>query len=81
MNAKSYYVNNVSNTFSLVLPDSELVAGQQLEFLLFGDKEVIAKCINQNITVNNLQAYSYIPSVFYILFIAVWNGSGWYVFS
>lgn len=81
MNAKSYYVNNVSNTFSLVLPDSELVAGQQLEFLLFGDKEVIAKCINQNITVNNLQAYSYIPSVFYKRIIAVWNGSGWYVFS
>ncbi|WP_216069821.1 hypothetical protein [Acinetobacter seifertii] len=81
MNAKSYYVNNVSNTFSLVLPDSELVAGQQLEFLLFGDKEVIAKCINQSITVNNLQAYSYIPSVFYKRIIAVWNGSGWYVFS
>ncbi|MEQ1203040.1 hypothetical protein ABLT98_04230 [Acinetobacter baumannii] len=81
MNAKSYYVNNVSDPFSLILPINELVAGQQIEFLVIGDKEIIVKCINQNINVNNLQAYSYLPSVSFKKIVAVWNGSSWFIFS
>lgn len=79
--AKNWYIENTSSTFSLILPVTELVAGQELDFLVFGTNEIIIKCIDQNIKVNNLIAYSYNTSVPYKIIKAVWDGSGWFIFS
>lgn len=75
----SYYVNN-SSAFSLILPSASLVAGQEIDFLLFGTGQVTVTCSNASVKVNAVASYPYTPSKAYSRAIAKWDGSQWYFF-
>lgn len=81
LSAMNWFINNTSSEFTVVLPSNELVTGQELELLIFGVNQVKFKCLNTNIKVNNLDEYLYTPSVTYKKMKAIWNGSGWFIFS
>lgn len=75
----SYYVNN-SAAFSLVLPATNIVAGQEIDFLMFGTGALTVSCSNSSIMVNTVASYAVTPSKPYSRGIAKWDGSQWYFF-
>ncbi|HBR8097508.1 TPA: hypothetical protein L9493_001010 [Klebsiella variicola subsp. variicola] len=77
----SYYVNNNSAAFSLVLPSANLVAGQEIEFYIFGTNPVTVSCLSSSVNVNNVSSYSFTPTKTYTRAVARWSGSSWYFFA
>lgn len=77
----SYYVNNNTAAFSLILPSTNLVSGQEIEFYIFGTNAVTVTCSSGSVNVNGASSYSFTPTKTYTRAVARWNGSSWYFFA
>ncbi|MGQ4593050.1 hypothetical protein ACUIG4_13990 [Raoultella ornithinolytica] len=77
----SYYVNNNLAAFGLVLPSTNLVAGQEIEFYIFGTNTVTVTCSSGSVNVNGASSYLFTPTKTYTRAVARWNGSSWYFFA
>ncbi|HGV3509899.1 TPA: hypothetical protein ACNGZA_005605, partial [Klebsiella michiganensis] len=77
----SYYVNNNTAAFSLALPSINLVAGQEIEFYIFGTNTVTVTCSSGSVNVNGASSYSFTPTKTHTRAVARWDGSAWYFFS
>ncbi|HAT1578422.1 TPA: hypothetical protein I8Y25_004891 [Raoultella ornithinolytica] len=77
----SYFINNNTSEFLIILPTTNLTAGQEIDFEIFGMKTITVKSNNSSVNVNETVSYSFTPSKNYSLARARWSGSGWYFFS
>ncbi|HCE8845304.1 TPA: hypothetical protein NHU72_001729 [Klebsiella oxytoca] len=75
----SYYINNTS-AFSLILPTTDLVAGQEIDFELFGINTVTVTCNSSSVNINGNASYSFKPERPYTRAKARWSGTQWYIF-
>ncbi|WP_275276335.1 hypothetical protein [Klebsiella quasipneumoniae] len=76
----SYYVSNTSG-FNIVLPSTNMIAGQEIEFLIFGVGALTVTCSNSSVNVNSVTSYAITPSKTFSRAVAKWDGSQWYFFS
>ncbi|SUB71414.1 Uncharacterised protein [Pluralibacter gergoviae] len=74
-----YELNN-SNAFSVLLPSTSLVSGQEIEFTLVGTGAVTFACVTSTVLVNGSQSFSHTPSMTFTTVKAKWNGTAWRVF-
>lgn len=75
----SYYVNNTV-AFSLVLPATNLIAGQEIDFELFGINTVTVTCSSTSVNINGNVSYAFKPERPYTRAKARWSGTQWYLF-
>ncbi|MDM4222945.1 hypothetical protein QTP17_30095, partial [Klebsiella pasteurii] len=81
LNSAVYYINNNTSAFSLVLPATDLVAGQEIDFEIFGTNAITVTGSSSSVNVNGATSYTYTPSKAYSRARSRWNGSSWYFFS
>ncbi|HHS9744597.1 TPA: hypothetical protein ACTW9O_001490 [Raoultella ornithinolytica] len=74
-----YELNN-NGAFSVLLPSTNLVAGQEIEFSLVGLGAVTFSCVNSTIMVNGSQTFIHAPSMTFTSVKARWNGTAWRIF-
>ena len=79
--AASYYVNNITGAFNLVLPSQSLTPGQEIHFDIFGVNAITVTCASSSVKVNNQTSYTYTPTKTYSTAHARWNGTSWDYFS
>lgn len=75
-----YYVSNAV-PFSLILPSTNLVAGQVIEFGFLGTAAITVSCASSSITVNGSQTYTFAPLKTWTQGRAVWAGTSWNFYS
>ena len=75
-----YYVSNAV-PFSLILPSTNLVAGQVIEFGFLGTAAIAVSCASSSITVNGSQTYTFAPLKTWTQGRAVWAGTSWNFYS
>ena len=81
LSAFSYYVNNITGAFNLVLPSQSLTPGQEIHFDIFGVNAITVTCASSSVKVNNQTSYTYTPTKTYSTAHARWNGTSWDYFS
>lgn len=72
-------VYNVSNSspFNIVLPSTNLVAGQEIDFYMTSVGVITVTCASSSVNVNGSASYVYTPSKTFSRGIARWDGSSW----
>ncbi|CAM3952711.1 hypothetical protein PLGE761_02575 [Pluralibacter gergoviae] len=74
----AYFVNNSSSVFSLVLPATNLVLGQKIDFYIQSNSNNIeVSCVSASVSVNAASKFIFKPTDTFTLASAIWNGSAW----
>nr|DAO12154.1 MAG TPA: tail spike [Caudoviricetes sp.] len=81
LSAFSYYVNNITSAFNLVLPSQSLTPGQEIHFDIFGVNAITVTCASSSVNVNGTTSYTYTPTKPYSTAHARWNGTSWNFFA
>lgn len=76
LNNAAYNVIN-SSPFNIILPSTNLVAGQEIDFYMTSVGTITVTCTSSSVNVNGSSSYTYTPSKTFSRGIARWDGSGW----
>ncbi|HHL3717659.1 TPA: phage tail fiber protein [Klebsiella pneumoniae] len=76
LNNAAYNVINPA-PFNIILPSTNLVAGQEIDFYMTSVGAITVTCASSSVNVNGSPSYSYTPSKTFSRGIARWDGSGW----
>lgn len=79
INSHLWYINNRTEGFSLVLPGTNLVAGQSFKFFCYGASAFSITCSTSSIQVNDVATYTHTPRKAYESLEAFFDGTKWFV--